>query len=465
MMAVTTASPTPTPLPGRAPRPPGPKGHWLTGNLREFRQDRLGFLTGCARTYGDVVAIRLGPARIWVLNHPDLVEEVLVHKNRQFIKHFALRSARPSLGEGLLTSEGEFWRRQRRLAQPAFHRDRIASYGQVMVDYAERSIRSWADGQRRDAQADMMRLTLEIVVKTLFDADITRESAGLAGAMETVMQSFTDRVNRLIRFPVWLPVPSNVRFRGALRSVEAILYEIIAERRRSGEDRGDLLSMLLHAQDVEGDGGGMTDRQLRDEVVTLFMAGHETTANTLAWVWYLLSAHPQVEARLHAELDDVLGGRAPTVDDLSRLTYTDWVVTETLRLMPTVWLLGREAIEPTEVGGYLVPKGHTLWMSQWVLHRDARHFESPEEFLPERWADGLARRLPRYAYFPFGGGPRICIGNHFAQMEAVLLLATIARRFRPLVPPGTTIKPIATMTLRPDGGVPVVLEERRPRHE
>ena len=463
-MAVTTESRTPTPKPGGAPRPPGPKGHWLTGNLREFRRDRLGYLTECARTYGDVVAIRLGPARIWVLNHPDLVEEVLVHKNRQFIKHFALRSARPSLGEGLLTSEGEFWRRQRRLAQPAFHRDRIASYGQVMVEYAERSLRSWADGQTRDVQADMMQLTLEIVVKTLFDADITRESAGLADAMETMMVSFTDRVNRMIPLPVWLPVPANFRFRGALRQIEGILYEIIAERRRSGEDRGDLLSMLLHAQDDEGDGGGMTDRQLRDEVVTLFMAGHETTANTLAWVWYLLSSHPHVEARLHAELDEVLDGRPPTVDDLPRLSYTDWVVTETLRLMPTVWLLGREAVEPTEVGGYRVPKGHTLWMSQWVLHRDARLFEAPEQFLPERWADGLARKIPRYAYFPFGGGPRICIGNHFAQMEAVLLLATIARRFRPRVPPGTIVTPIATMTLRPDGGVPVVLEERRPRH-
>ena len=274
-----------------------------------------------------------------------------------------------------------------------------------MVEYAERSIQAWADGQTRDAQADMMQLTLEIVVKTLFDADITRESAGLADAMETVMESFTDRMNRLIRFPVWLPVPANLRFRNALRQVERILYEIIAERRRSGEDRGDLLSMLLHAQDVEGDGGGMTDRQLRDEVVTLFMAGHETTANTLAWVWYLLSSHPQVEARLHAELDEVLDGRPPTVDDLPRLTYTDWVVTETLRLMPTVWLLGREAIEPTEVGGYLVPKGHTLWMSQWVLHRDARLFEDPEQFLPERWADGLARKTPALCLLPLRRRP------------------------------------------------------------
>jgi cytochrome P450 len=317
-----------------------------------------------------------------------------------------------------------------------------------MVESAERMLATWAHGQRRDVQADMMRLTLEIVAKTLFDADLAGESAGVATAMETLMESFTDRVNRMVRLPVWLPVPANVRFRRAMGLVNGTLDGIIAQRRRTGEDRGDLLSRLLHAQDAEGDGRGMTDRQLRDEVVTLFMAGHETTANTLAWIWDLLSRHPEAEARLHAELDAVLDGRPPTVADLPRLTYTDWVVSEALRVRPTVWLLGREAIEPTQIGGYRVPKGTTLWMSQWVIHRDARWF--------------LARRIPRYAYFPFGGGPRICIGNHFAQMEAVLLLATIARRFRPRVPEGTILTPVPTMTLRPEGGVPVVLEQRRP---
>ncbi|HEX8202777.1 MAG TPA: cytochrome P450 [Isosphaeraceae bacterium] len=455
-MATTTA----IARPARAGRPPGPKGHWLRGHLGEFRADRLGFLTDCARAYGDVVAIRLGPARIWVLNHPDLVEEVLVHQNRRFIKHFALRAATPSLGRGLLTSEGDFWRRQRRLAQPAFQRDRVAAYGRVMVEYTERMLATWADGQARDVQADMMRLTLEIVTKTLFDADIAAESAGIASAMETLMASFTDRVSRLVPLPTWLPVPANVRFREAMRRVETILFGIIAQRRRSGEDHGDLLSMLLHAQDTEGDGRGMTDRQLRDEAVTLFMAGHETTANTLAWIWLLLARHPEAEARLHAELDAVLGGRAPTVADLPRLPYTDWVVTEALRVLPTVWLLGREAIEPTVIGGYRVPKGTTLWMSQWVLHRDARWFTEPESFRPERWADGLAKRIPRYAYFPFGGGPRVCIGNHFAQMEAVLLLATIARRYRVRVPEGAVVTPIPTMTLRPEGGVPAVLQRR-----
>jgi cytochrome P450 len=309
----------------------------------------------------------------------------------------------------------------------------------------------------------MMRLTLEVVARTLFDADVTGESAGIAGSMEVLMANFTERVNRLIRPPVWLPLPINFRYRKAMRQVERVLFDVIAERRRSGEDRGDLLSMLLQAQDTEGDGSGMTDRQLRDESVTLFMAGHETTANTLAWVWYLLSLHPEAERALHDELDEVLdGGRPPEVADLPRLVHADRVVTEALRVMPTVWLLGREAVEPVEVGGYLVPKGTTLWMSQWVIHRDPRWYDEPEAFRPERWADGLARRIHRYAYFPFGGGPRVCIGNHFAQLEAVLLLATIARKFRPRVPPGTVVNPVPTMTLRPEHGIPVVLEERRP---
>jgi cytochrome P450 len=438
--------------------PPGPKGHWLTGNLTQFRRDRLGFLDECARRYGDIVSIRLGPMKIRLLNHPDLVEEVLVTKNRHFIKHFALRQAKRTLGNGLLTSEGDFWLGQRRLAQPAFHRERIAAYSEVMVRFTERMLEDWADGQERDAQNDMMRLTLEIVAKTLFDADVSGETVEASAAMETLMYCFTARINKLFKLPESVPTPTNLRLQRAARRLDRIIFAIIARRRASGEDRGDLLSMLLHAQDAD-DGRRMTDRQLRDEAMTLFMAGHETTANTLAWVWYLLSQHPEAEARLHNELDDILGGRAPTFEDLPRLTYTDWVVTEALRVFPTVWLLGREAIEPCTVGGYRVPVGMTLYMSQWVLHHDERFFDDPWSFRPERWADGLARQIPRYAYFPFGGGPRICIGNAFAQMEAVLLLATIARRFRLVMPPGAVVKPVATMTLRPQDGIPVTLSK------
>jgi cytochrome P450 len=440
--------------------PPGPKGSWLAGNLREFRRDRLGFLTACFHQYGDVVAIRLGPKKAWLLNHPDLVEEVLVTKSRHFIKHFALRQTRRTLGNGLLTSERNFWRQQRKLAQPAFNRERVAAYGRVMVEFTERMLRAWSGGQVRDIQDEMMRLTLEIVAKTLFDADVSGTSAAASAAMETLMKCFTARVSKVIKLPESIPTPANLRLRRAARQLDDIVFTMIKARRASGEDRGDLLSMLLHAQD-DVDGRRMTDQQLRDEAMTLFMAGHETTANTLAWVWLLLAENPDTEAKLHAELDEVLGGRAPELPDLPRLRYADWVVTEALRVYPTVWMLGREAVEPCTIGGYHVRKGLTLFMSQWVLHRDARFFEDALTFRPERWADGLARRLPRYAYFPFGGGPRICIGNIFAQMEAVLLLATIAQRFRLRLASGARVRPLPTMTLRPDGGIKMVLSERQ----
>jgi cytochrome P450 len=445
-----------------APRVQSPPGHWLTGHLRPFQRDRLGFLSEYARTYGDMVNLRLGPMRVRLLSHPDLIEEVLVAKARHFIKHGPLRQARPSLGNGLLTSEGDFWRQQRKLAQPAFHRDRVAAYAATMVAAAERMLDGWVDGQVRDVQDDMMRVTLEIVAKCLFDADVSGDAADASAAMETLIRCFTRRVERWIKLPMAIPTPSNLRFRRAMSRLDRIIFAIIAARRASGEDRGDLLSMLLHAQD-EDDGRRMTDRQLRDEAMTLFMAGHETTANTLAWTWVLLARSPDVEARLHAELDAVLGGRVPTFADLPRLGYADAVITEALRVYPTVWLLGREAVEPCAIGGEPVPVGLTLWMSQWVLHRDPRFFDEPEQFRPERWSDGLARRIPRYAYFPFGGGPRICIGNSFAQMEAVLLLATIARRYRLALAPDAVIRPFPTMTLRPDGGVKVILTRRSGR--
>ena len=449
-------------MPATLPIAPGPKQRLLTGNLSEFRQDRLGYMTALAREFGDCVSIRLGPRRLMIVNHPDLVEEVLVTKNRLFIKHFALRSAGGrggSLGNGLLTSEGDFWRKQRRLVQPAFHRERISAHANVMVEYTERMLTQWADGQTRDVQEDMMRLTLEIVAKTLFDADVSGDTAEASAAMETVMHTFTRRVNTLIKLPVWIPTPLNVRSRRAADRLDRIIYEIIASRRASGADPGDLLSMLLNARD-EDDGDGMTDKQLRDEAMTLFMAGHETTANTLAWAWYLLALNPEVEAKLHAEIDSVLADRPPSFEDLPRLPYAEAVITETLRLFPTVWLVGREATEDCEIGGYHVPKGHTVFMSQWVIHRDARHFDDPLAFRPERWTDGLAKRIHRYAWFPFGGGPRICIGNSFATMESILLLTTIARRYRIALAADADVKPLPTMTLRPANGVRVILSKR-----
>jgi cytochrome P450 len=428
--------------------------------LKEFSRDRLGAMTRWARTYGDLVSARFGPREILFVNHPDLVEEVLVNQNRRFIKHYRLRDATRTLGQGLLTSEGEFWRGQRKLAQPAFHRERIAAYACSMVESTERMLTTWADGQIRDVQEDMMRLTLEIVAKTLFDAEVGGETAEASEAMATLLHSFLPLTARLIRVPAWIPTPLNLRIERAVRRLEAILSTIIAERRKSGADRGDLLSMLLHAQDEES-GRKMTDQQLRDEVMTLFMAGHETTANTLAWSWFLLAQHPEVEARLHDELDSVLANRPPTFADLARLKYVENIATETLRVYPTVWTVGREAVEPVELGGYLIPAGTTLFMPQWVIHRDPRWFDDPENFRPERWADGLRERIPRYAYFPFGGGPRICIGNNFALMEAVLLLAAIAQRYRLRLAPDAIVTFLPTMTLRPAKGVKVVVSSRR----
>jgi cytochrome P450 len=320
-------------------------------------------------------------------------------------------------------------------------------------------LQSWSEGQVRDAQADMMRLTLEIVAKTLFDAEIVGDAADASVAMETLMRAFIARSGKLLTLPHWVPTPHNLRVEQAISRLERILARVIADRRASGEDRGDLLSMLLHAQDEES-GRRMSDKQLRDEVMTLFMAGHETTANTLAWAWVLLSRHPEAEAKLHSEIVLVLGKRAPTFADLARLKFTESVVNETLRFYPTVWVIGREAVEPVGLGGYRVPAGTTVFLPQWVIHRDSRWFDEPESFRPERWGGGLIQRIHRYAYFPFGGGPRICIGNNFALMEATLILATIAQKFCLKLAPDASISPLPTVTLRPAHGVKVVLSKR-----
>jgi cytochrome P450 len=442
--------------PAASGRPPGPPARGLSGNLREFSADRLGALARWVREYGDLVSARFGPKRILFASHPDLVEDVLVHQNRKFIKHYRLRQAKLTLGEGLLTSEGEFWRAQRKLAQPAFHRERIAAFGELMVDFTERSIGPWVEGQARDLQADMMKLTLEIVAKALFGAELGGESAEVGAAMETLMHSFIASTAMPIIVPRWLPTPSNLRVAAAVRRLDRVLFGIIARRRKIGEDGGDLLSMLLHAQDEES-GRRMTDRQLRDECMTLFLAGHETTANTLSWAWFLLAQNPEAEARLHEELDRVLAGRLPTLADLRRLPYTENVVTEALRLYPPGWMLGREAIEPLELGGYRVAKGTTIFMTAYVIHRDPRWYDEPDAFRPERWTDGLMQRIPRYAYFPFGGGPRICIGNNFALMEAALVLAAIGRQYRLRLAPDAVVEPLPSMTLRPAHGLKMVV--------
>jgi cytochrome P450 len=440
--------------------PPGPDSREVktfSGQLGQVTRDPLGFFTHCARTYGDITGMRYYTYRVFFINHPDFIEDVLVTSARKFHKGRVLRANKMLFGEGLLTSEDSFWLRQRRLAQPAFHRARIATYAETMVRYTERVLERWRDGEERDIHQEMMRITLQIVGKTLFDADVARDAREVGKSLELLMELSAD-FRRSILIPSWVPTPRNIRKKRAVRKLDKIIYRIIEERRKSERDAGDLLSMLLAARDE--DGSRMTDKQLRDESITLFLAGHETTANALSWTWWLLGQTPAAERKLHAELDSLLGERAPTLDDVAKLKYTEQVLTESLRLYPPAWGTARIAIEDHEIGGYKVPKGTGISLSQWVMHRDPRWFDAPEEFRPERWEDGLAKRLPRFAYFPFGGGPRQCIGNTFALMEAMLVLATIAQRYRFRLVERHPVVPLPSITLRPRHGIRAVLEAR-----
>jgi cytochrome P450 len=437
--------------------PPGPNDGLKRWSLGPLNDNPLKYFTRLARDYGDVAGIRVLNFGTIFINHPDTIEEVLVTNARKYTKGRVLRANRHVFGEGLLTSEGEFWLRQRRLAQPAFHRARIASYAATMVEYTQRMLEGWQEGEELDAHQEMMRLTLQIVGKTLFDADVERDAQDVGKSLEMLLEIGAN-FRRTIFVPHWIPTPTNLRMKREVAQIEKILYRIIAERRASGRDAGDLLSMLLAAHDE--DGTRMTDKQLRDETITLFLAGHETTASTLSWAWWLLAQNPAVEAKLHAEMDTVLAGRAPTLDDLPNLSYTAHVITEVLRLYPAAWGLARLVVEPHEVAGYPVTKGMGVAMAQWVVHRDPRWYDEPEKFQPERWEGDLLRRLPRFAYFPFGGGPRQCIGNTFALMEAALVLATIAQKFRLRLVAHHRVVPLASITLRPRHGVRVTLERR-----
>jgi cytochrome P450 len=425
-------------------------------------RDPLAFLTGLATRYGDIARVPLGSETVYLLNHPDLVRDVLVTHHRAFHKGRGLERARMLLGDGLLTSEGDVHRRQRRLAQPAFHRQRVAAYGASMASHAAARRDRWRDGVVIDAHREMMALTLAIVGTTLFDADVEDEAAEIGEALATTFESFS--FGFFLPFGHLLerlPLPATLRFRKARARLDATVYRLIEERRRSGGDRGDLLSMLLLAQDTEGDGGGMTDTQLRDEAMTIFLAGHETTANALTWTWYLLSGHPSVEARMHAEIDSALGTRLPTADDLPALPYTRMVLAESMRLYPPAWIVGRRAIAPVEIGGYIVPARSIVLLSQYVMHRDARWYPDPERFDPERWTPERQASRPRFAYFPFGGGPRVCIGEQFAWMEAVIALATIAQRWRLRLVPGHPVALQPIITLRPKHGMRMIAEDRR----
>lgn len=427
--------------------PPGPRGSLLLGNTFAYLRDQLGFLTGAVREHGDIVNLRLGNLTTYVLVNPEHIDYVLRSHADNFMKDKLTRWLIPLVGEGLLTSEGGFWRRQRRLTQPTFQRQQIERYAAIMVEQTEQMLEGWHDNEVHDVHEDMARLALFIVARAVFGTDLRSEADTIGKSLEVVMNHFMSPM-RWFPFFDYLPFPSSRRYWRAIRRIDEIIYGIIRRHRQNGQDTGDLLSRLLAARDDQG-GGGMTDHQLRDEVVTLILAGHETTALVLFFAFYLLAQAPPSADRLSAELRDVLGGRSPTAADVPNLRFTEWVIRESMRLYPPAWGIAREALADCEIGGYHVPKGTQLFMVQRLVHRDGRWFDEPEAFKPERWDNDLVKRLPRCAYFPFGDGPRICIGNHFAMMEAVLLLATIAQRYRLEIEPGQTLELLPSVTLRP----------------
>jgi cytochrome P450 len=443
--------------------PPGPKSTLPGGQMLAFRRDAIGLLTRLTRQYGDVVMYKNGPERVTFLNHPDYIRDVLVTHQRNFTKSRALQWAKFILGEGLLTSEGEVHVRQRRLAQPAFQRQRIPTYGTIMVTYAQRLQERWQDGETLYIDQEMARLTLAIASKTLFDADVEEEARDIGAALTTILQLFPRFILPFSKLIGKLPLPSNRQSEQARKLLDTVIYRIIHERRASGIDKGDLLSMLLAARDNEGDGGGMSDQQLRDEVITIMLAGHETTAMLLTWTWYLLSQYVAVEANLHMELDSVLAGRLPTVADIPRLPYTRMVLAEAMRLYPPAWIIGRRAIEAYEVGAYVIPATSIVVLSPYITQHDARFFPDPGVFDPQRWTLEAEAARPKFAYFPFGGGARQCIGEGFAWMEGILALATLAQQWRMRLAPGHLVALKPLLTLRPKYGMRMILERRQVR--
>jgi cytochrome P450 len=414
--------------------------------------DTLALALTTRERFGRFSFTRFGPVEFYQISDPDLMNDVLVKQADQFHKAKIFRQAlAPFLGNGLLLSEGEFWKRQRKLSQPAFHYRRIETYAETMVAYTRQMLARWRGGQDIYIDREMMKLTLQIVARTLFDADVSGDADHVGALMNEILDASNARITAVFTPPEWIPTRQRMRVRRAIVKLDAILERIITERRQSAEDRGDLLSMLLAA--LDDDGTGMTDRQLRDELMTIFLAGHETTAMALAWTWYLLSQNPAAAAKLRAEVDSVLEGRPATMADLARLPYTEQVVKEALRLYPPAPGVSREPVQDVKVGDYIIPKGALILLSMYAMHHDPDLFPEPEVFRPERFAPENEAHLVRYSYQPFGGGPRICIGNTFALMEARLILATMIQQVDLALLPDQQIIPQQMVTVRPKHGI------------
>jgi cytochrome P450 len=414
-----------------------------------------------AATFGRVSCYRIGASDVVVMNDPELIRDVLIAQPQNFIKERTQRRMKILLGEGLITSDGEIHKRQRRIAAPAFHRQRIQAYASLMVERASAMGNAWQAGVEVDASAEMMQLTLQIVARTLFNSDVTKDVQRINDEVNAIMRLY----NFLVALPraedlLHLPIPGLMRFKRARKRLDKVVYRMIEDHRAAGIDSGDLLSMLLASRDEEDDHSGMTDEQLRDEVLTIFLAGYETVANALAWTWLLLAQNPDAEAKLHSEIDSVLGGRLPTLEDIPQLRYTEMVLAESMRLYPPAWAMGRQATCDVEIGPYKLPAGTYIFFSQYIIQRNADFFPEPLRFDPERFTAERKAGRPRFAYFPFGGGNRQCIGESFAWMEAILSLVTLAQRWRLKLIPGQQIDVQPKITLRPKYGIRMVPELR-----
>ena len=414
-----------------------------------------------AVTFGRVSCYRIGPSDVVVMNDPELIRDVLIAQPQNFVKERTQRRMKILLGEGLITSDGDIHKRQRRIAAPAFHRQRIQAYASSMVERAAAMRDAWQAGVEVDASAEMMQLTLQIVARTLFNSDVTKDVQRINDEVNAIMRLY----NFLVALPraedlLHLPIPGLMRFKRARRRLDTVVYRMIQDHRAAGIDSGDLLSMLLASRDEEDDHSGMTDEQLRDEVLTIFLAGYETVANALTWTWLLLAQNPDAEAKLHAEVDAVLGERLPTLEDIPQLRYTEMVLAESMRLYPPAWAMGRQATCDVEIGPYKLPAGTYIFFSQYIIQRNADFFPDPLKFDPERFTPECKGGRPRFAYFPFGGGNRQCIGESFAWMEAILSLVTLAQKWRLKLVPGQRIEVQPKITLRPKYGIRMVPELR-----
>ncbi|MBU9721696.1 cytochrome P450 [Bacillus alkalicola] len=440
---------------------PGPKEKFLTGSLHAFQSNPLKFLTSLTEKCGSVSKFRLGPfQRVYLVNDTDLIKEILVTKQQSFIKSRDIQSLKSIVGNGLLTSEKGFHLKQRRIIQPAFKKTHITMYAQDMIDTTDKYISSWSSNTERLVSDDMMDIALGIISKTMFSMEFDKGATVIGGPMEEVMKSAVRRMRSIFPLPLWIPVKKNRKYKQAVKELDKVLFGLIGERKETAMEHEDLLGVLMRAKD-ETNGLGMEDDQLRDELMTIFLAGHETTANALTWTLYLLSQHLEIQDTLFEEIASITGEGPVKPEHFSKMTYTQNVISESLRLYPPAYVIGRQADEDTDISGYHIKKGDMILISQYVMQRNPKYYEDPNTFIPERFNNNFIKTIPEFAYFPFGGGPRVCIGNHFAFMEAVLVLACLVKQFKfspPKEPQKMKAQPL--ITLRPKYGLRLITQKR-----